>query len=201
MTDAPAARRPIALAVLLIVGGLAGWIAAFALTLEKIAILENPDAPLACDLSILIQCGKNLGQWQGEVFFGVPNPLWGLGGFVAPIAVGVALLAGARFARWFWIAFNVGLAGALAFVIWLIGQSLFAIFTLCPWCMVVWVATIPMFWAVTLRNLSNGTIPVPEGARRFFAGAYEWVPLITLGSYLVIAILAQWRLDVLGSLF
>ena len=64
--------------------------------------------------------------------------------------VGVAILAGARFARWFWWLFELGVAGAFVFVIWLIGQSIFVLGTLCPWCMVTWVVTIPTFYAVTL---------------------------------------------------
>ena len=79
------------------------------------------------------------------------------------IAVGVGLLAGARFARWFWIAFNLGIAGALAFVIWLIGQSIFVLGTLCPWCMLVWIVTIPLFWVVTFRNLARGRLRRERG--------------------------------------
>jgi hypothetical protein len=65
----------------------------------------------------------------------------------------------------------------------------------------VWTVTIPMFWAVTLYNLTSGNIPAGAGARRFSRAAYSWVPLITLLSYVVIAILAQVRLDVVGMLF
>jgi uncharacterized membrane protein len=189
-----------ALAVFLIIFGVVGWISAFALTLDKFALLEDPDAVLGCNFNPLVQCGENLNSPEGAVFFGVPNPLWGLGGFVAPIAVGVAVLAGARFARWFWIAFNVGVAGALAFVIWLITQSIFKIGTLCPWCMAVWSVTIPMFLMVTLYSLKSGVIPLPDRLRRFSEAAYSWIPAITIAAYLLIAVLAQLRLDVLQFL-
>ncbi len=96
MTDVVTARRPIALAILLIVTGAVAWYSAFALTLDKIAVLINPAADLDCNFSVIVQCGANLGSWQGEIL-GFPNPLIGVAGFVAPIAVGVALLAGARF--------------------------------------------------------------------------------------------------------
>ena len=33
---------------------------------------------------------------------------------IAPIVVGASLLAGARFARWYWVVFNLGVAGAIA---------------------------------------------------------------------------------------
>lgn len=198
MTDAQTAPRPPwILAIFLTVAGAAGWWAAFNLTLDKFAVLKNPDAALSCNLSVLVSCGKNLSSAQGSAF-GFPNPLIGLGGFAAVIAVGVGLLAGARFAAWFWIAFNIGIAGALAFVIWLIGTSLFALGTLCPWCMLVWSATIPLFWVVTLRNLRDGIYG--EGARTAGRVLMPWVIPITIGSYLVVAVLAQLVLDVIHHL-
>jgi uncharacterized membrane protein len=191
------ARRPWALAIFLIVVGVLGWWAAFSLTLDKFTVLENPGADLDCNISVLVQCGVNLNAPQGSAF-GFPNPLLGLGGFVAPIAVGVGLLAGARFARWFWIAFNVGIAGALAFVIWLIGQSIYVLGTLCPWCMLVWTVTIPLFWVVTLRNARDGAFG--NGLARVGTALLPWVVPITVVCYLVIALLAQVQLDVIRSL-
>lgn len=187
------------LPLFLILAGFIGFWASWELTIAKFQTLTDPSGKLGCDFSVLVQCGRNLESWQGSVF-GFPNPLLGLGGFVAPIAVGVGMLAGASFAHWFWMLFNLGVAGALAFVCWLIAQSIFVLGTLCPWCMVVWSVTIPLFWAVTLYNLSTGTIPFGARAKRFFAAAYGWVPLITIASYLLVAALAQVRLDLVGNL-
>ena len=192
-----AQRTPWPMAVFLIVTGAVGWFAAFMLTLDKFALLENPDADLDCNFSVLVQCGLNLGSAQGSAF-GFPNPLIGLGGFVAPIAVGVALLAGARFANWFWIAFNLGVAGAFAFVIWLISQSIFVLGVLCPWCMVVWSITIPMFWVVTLRNARDGVFG--ERLRNVGRTLLMWVVPITVVCYLTVALLAQVQLDVFRRL-
>ena len=199
MSDTQVSKRPFALAIFLVVAGVIGWYAAFALTVEKFVTLTNPTAALGCDFSVLVQCRANLESWQGSLF-GFPNPIIGLAAWVAPIVVGVALLAGARFSRWFWVLFNLGVVAALAFVIWLIGQSIFALATLCPWCMATWAVTIPLFWAVTLYNLREGNIPAPSGLRRAAAALYGWVPAITIGCYLVIAVIAQLRLDVLASL-
>lgn len=197
MTDAPAARRPLTLAILLIVTGALGWWASFALTIDKIAVLMNPEADLDCNISVVVQCGKNLDSWQGAIL-GFPNPILGLGGFVAPIAVGVALLAGASFARWFWITFNVGVLAAFLFTIWLPYESIFELGTLCPWCLLVWSIMIPMFWTLTLHNAREGVF----GARLMPLGArlYPWVPAITVLGYLIILITAQVRLDVLSTL-
>jgi uncharacterized membrane protein len=194
-----AAQRPTVLAIALIVFGVIGWIAAFVLTVEKFALLADPQADISCDLSPLVQCSKNLVSWQGELF-GFPNPVLGLSGWIAPIVVGAALLSGARFNRWFWLLFNVGVAGAMALVIFLISQSIFVLGTLCPWCMVTWTVTIPTFLAVTLRNLSVGVIPGGERARRIGTALYGWVPAISFIAYILIAVLAQVRLDVLGRI-
>jgi uncharacterized membrane protein len=192
-------KRPIGLSVFLIVAGALGLWAAFSLTLDKFEVLLNPNAKLSCSISPLVECATNLKSHQGSAF-GFPNPLIGLMGFVTPIAVGVAILAGARFARWFWIIFNIGIAGALAFVIWLIVQSIYVLGTLCVWCMLVWAMTIPMFLLVTVYNLKIGNIPIPAGGRRFFARAYGWMPLLTFVLYVVIFLLAQTWLDVVHRL-
>lgn len=192
-------QRQVVLAIFLIVAGVIGWYAAFSLTVEKFELLINPAKTLSCDFSILVQCKANLSSWQGSLF-GFPNPIIGLGAWVAPIVVGAALLAGAKFDRWFWIAFNIGVAGGFAFIIWLSSQSIFVLGTLCPWCMVTWSVMIPVFWAVTLRNLGTGTIPVPARVQRFAKAAYGWVPAITIACYLVIALVAQAQLNVIAYL-
>ena len=191
--------RPVILGGFLILAGIIGFLAAWELSVDKVIAFVTPNARLSCDVSVLVQCTKNLLSPQGAVL-GFPNPLIGIGCWIAPIAVGIALLAGVRFRRWFWIAFNLGVVGAMVLVFWLIGQSILVLGTLCIWCMVTWSVTIPTFWAVTLYNLKSGNIPMPAAARRFFAAAYGWVPLLTVLSYVIIAMMAQLRLDVIHHL-
>lgn len=193
-------RRPVGLAIWLIIAGVIGWYAAFALTTERIHLLQDPTAQASCDFSVLVQCTANLGSWQGSVF-GFPNPILGLTGWMAPIVVGAAILAGARFARWFWITFWVGVAFAMAFVIWLISQSIFSLGTLCPWCMVTWSVTIPTFYALTLELLRNGSVTRSEKVQTVAASLTRWVPLMAILSYAIIILLAQIRLDALTSIF
>ncbi|CAN5323089.1 vitamin K epoxide reductase family protein [soil metagenome] len=188
----PGRTRETAFAITLIITGIIGWFAAFRLTIDKIELLIHPQAQLDCNFSLLVQCGKNLESWQGSVL-GFPNPLIGLGGFVAPIAVGVAVLAGAQFARWFWIAFNIGVAGAMAFVIWLMTQSIFELGTLCPYCMLTWSVVIPMFLVLTGRNARDGVFGA--GLRRAGTVFTQWVVTIDILSYVVVALIAQWRLE------
>jgi uncharacterized membrane protein len=194
MTRPLDAHRPTGLAVLLIVASVIGLWAAFALTLDKFALLAHPNAVLDCNFSVLVGCGKNLSSRQGSLL-GFPNPLLGLVGWTATLVVGVALLAGARFARWFWMLFTAGVAAALALVIFLITQSILVLHVLCPYCMITWSVTIPTFWAVTLFTLSSGVLSLPPRMRAWAATAYGWTPLLTVASYAAVAIFAQVELD------
>ncbi|WP_027478996.1 vitamin K epoxide reductase family protein [Gryllotalpicola ginsengisoli] len=200
MSDPRPARPPYALATWLIIAGLIGLWAAFRLTLDKFDVLENPKASLDCNYSVLVQCTANLQSHQGAVL-GFPNPLLGLGGWTATVAMGAIVWAvRGTIARWFWLLFNLGVVGALVLVIYLIHASVYDIHTLCPWCMLTWSVTIPTFWATTLYNLKSGTIPLPASVRAFFAAAYTWTPVITLVSYVVVAVLAQLELNWLSQL-
>lgn len=194
MPDSPRPARPLALAVFLVVAGGLGLLAAFELTMEKILTLSNPDYVPACNVGVLVGCSVNLGSDQGSVF-GFPNPLIGLMAWPVVITTGVALLAGARLARWYWIGLNVGVTGALAFVIWLIAQSIYVLDVLCPWCMLTWAVTIPVFWVVTLRNLREGVIPATEGVRRVAGVLMGWVAVITIACYAVVVLLAQAQMN------
>lgn len=199
MTQTRSRATPIGLAVFLVLAGLIGLVAAFALTIEKLNALASPGTAAGCDFSVLVQCTKNLESAQGSTF-GFPNPLIGIVGFSVVIVVGMGLLAGARYARWFWLTFNVGLLAALAFVAYLIQTSIYFLGTLCPWCMVVWSVTIPAFLAVTLYNAKSGAIPLPARLRRVLSEAYSWTPFITLLCFILVAVLAQLRLDVIRYL-
>ncbi|MFT2816091.1 vitamin K epoxide reductase family protein [Leifsonia sp. A12D58] len=199
MSETEPRTAPKGLAIFLIIAGAIGFAAAFALTIDKIHLLQDADAQLSCNFSVLIGCGTNLNSWQGSLF-GFPNPLIGIAAWSVVITIGMAILAGARFARWFWLGLNVGVIGAMAFVIWLISQSIYVLDILCPWCMVTWVVVIPLFFAVTLYNLKSGNIPAKESVRRLAAGWYSWIVLISVACYIVVAVLAQVQMDVLHRL-
>jgi uncharacterized membrane protein len=195
-TGAPPTRN-VPLGAAVIVFGIIGWWAAFALTADKVLLGLEPSADLGCNVSLLVQCGANLESWQGSVF-GFPNPLIGVVAWAAVMVVGCLILARTRLAPWFWIIFNVGVAAALAFVIWLISQSIFMLGTLCPWCMVTWAVTIPLFWTVTLHNVAEGRFG--DRTRRILGPAFGWVPAISIACYIIVGIIAQARLDLLNYL-
>ncbi len=182
--------------VLLVCAALGEW-AAGSLTMDKITTAVDPNAALDCNFSVIVQCSKNLGSAQGAAF-GFPNPILGLVCWAAPLVVAMALIAGARFANWFWWLFNVGHAFALGFCIWLMIQSIYVLGTLCIWCMLTWTVSILSFWVLTGHNLREGRFGGwGRGLGRFLG---TWWPLVTIASYLIVALIAQLRLDFLSTL-
>lgn len=194
MPDSPRGSRPIGSAIFLIIAGALGLLAAFELSLEKVLTLMDPTHVPNCNVGVLVGCSTNLESWQGSVF-GFPNPFIGLMAWPVVITIAVAILAGATFSRWFWIGLNIGVAGALVFVGWLIYQSIYVLDVLCPWCMLTWAVTIPTFWVVTLLNLREGHIPASARVRSLAAKWFAWIPLITIVCYAIVILLAQIQMN------
>ena len=96
--------------------------------------------------------------------------------------------------------YAIFVAGAFVFVHVLAYRSVFEYGSLCPWCMVIWLVTIPLFWTVLGWTLADGVWGGADGARRIGAVVLSWLPLVVVLDYLVIAVAAQLRLDVIGSL-
>lgn len=171
------------LAAVLIVAGSVGWIASTALLIERLRALQNPQLALSCDLSPFVSCGALFDRWQASLL-GFPNPILGVAGFIAPIVVGLGMLAGARFASWFWRLVIAGHFGAWVFVGWLFVQSTYVIGVLCPYCLVVWAATIPLWWTSLIISMADGHF----GRRVQTRGSQlmPFVPVLVLANYAVI---------------
>lgn len=191
-TSSPARR--ITFAVFSMLAGVVGWIASFELLTEYIKTLQNPDYVPNCSVSLLVTCGPNMGSWQGSLF-GFSNPIIGVTAFAAPVFVGAAVLAGARFRAWFWQLYQLGLLGGFVFVCWLQYQSIFELGTLCPWCMVAWAVMIPLWWITLPWPYASGEAPVSPGVQRFARGISSWIWVIVLLNVLIVAAVAQFQLD------
>lgn len=139
---------------LFVLGGIA-FVAAFALAVERIQLLIDPSYVPSCSLNPVLSCGSVMVTEQASVF-GIPNPLIGVAALPVVVATGAALLAGARMARWYWVGLQLGVLFGLVSVSWLVFQSLYRIGALCPYCMVVWAAVVPIVVSVTAYNLARG---------------------------------------------
>lgn len=186
------------IAVFWIVAGVLGWVVSFLLYHEYIGQLTGGDALISCDISPIVTCGPNLLAPGGNLL-GFSNSIIGIVLFTGPIFAGASSLASrAGMQKWYWRTYAVFVAGAFVFVHVLAYRSVFEYGSLCPWCMVIWLVTIPLFWTVAGWTLRAGVWgSAGHGAGRIIL---SWLPLIVIVDYLVIAVAAQLRLDVIGSL-
>ena len=122
------------------------------LSVEKLRSVADPDYVASCSINPILSCGSVMSSPQAEVF-GIPHPFLGLVVFGALIAFGILLIAGGSFARWIWlVASSVALLGFLGMQ-YLVYQSIFEIKALCPWCMVVWVVSAPVFVGIGVYTI------------------------------------------------
>ncbi|MFJ9213705.1 membrane protein [Streptomyces sp. L-9-10] len=179
-----------AFALLLVITGAAGLLAAWVITLDKFKLLEDPGFTPGCSLNPVVSCGNIMKSDQASAF-GFPNPMLGLVTYAVVIFIGVGLLAGARYRNWFWLGLNAGTLFGVGFCTWLQYQSLYTISSLCLWCCLAWVATILMFWYVTSHNIREGVLPAPSWLRGFL-GEFTWVlPVLHIG-IIGMLILTRW---------
>lgn len=169
--------------IFVVITALIAFTASAILVLERLALYKNPDYVTSCDFSPWVSCGTVMKSWQAALF-GFPNPLLGIVGFAIVLTVGMALLAGAKFAKWYWVCFQVGITLAMVFVVWLWSQALYDINALCLYCMVVWSMMIPLFIHTTARNIIHGVIPAGAKSKKFVA---EWAWVITTVLLLITA--------------
>ncbi|MGV9645268.1 vitamin K epoxide reductase family protein [Streptomyces sp. NPDC003514] len=180
--------RPYAL--LLVLCGAAGLLASWVITLDEFKLLEDPDFTPGCSLNPVLSCGSVMRSDQAQVF-GFPNPMLGLVTYGVVVCVGVSLLAGAAFPRWYWLTFAAGCLFGVGFVSWLQFESLYRINALCLWCCLAWIATITLFWYVTSFVVRAGLLPAPAPVRSFLAD-FTWVlPVLHLG-VIGMLILTRW---------
>jgi len=176
---------------ILVVSGIIGIFASIELIIQKIAVLSDPDFVPNCDINPILSCGSVISTEQASLF-GFPNPVLGVIGFTIVIMFGALLFTGVELPRLMWLGLNFGALAGMIFVIWLVSQSLYVIGALCPWCMVVWAVTIPIFWQITTDNLASNRLSLGKGVSEIIV-TLKWI--LIAGSYLIIMalIFVRWQ--------
>ncbi|KLN33911.1 MULTISPECIES: vitamin K epoxide reductase family protein [Cellulosimicrobium] len=154
---------------LLVVLGAIGLAGSAALAIEKFLKLADPNHVPSCSLNALLDCGDAMDSWQGSLL-GFPNPLLGIAAFPVVITTGVVLLAGARLPRWYWLALLGGTTLGMGLIVFLIWTTMYEISAMCPYCMVVWFAMLPLFWYQVVHAVQEGYLPAGDGVRRTLVG-------------------------------
>lgn len=172
-------------------GGLIGFIAAVVLLIERIKLAQDSAYVPSCSINPVLSCGSVMETAQAALL-GFPNPIIGVAAFPVVVTTGVAILAGARLAGWYWLGLQIGVTAALALVSWLAFQSIYRIGALCPYCMVVWSVVIPIFWYVTLRNLAEGALGQRLRGSPATTFLREWhAPLLLVPFLVLLALITQ----------
>ncbi|WP_024816907.1 vitamin K epoxide reductase family protein [Arthrobacter sp. 31Y] len=169
----PTTARDKPFAILLLITGVIGWLASGALVLEKLEVLKDPNHVTVCDVNPFVSCGAVMQTPQSSVF-GFPNMFIGIVAFAVIITTAMGILAGAKYSRGYWLGLQAGVTLGFAFVVWLWSQALYVIHVLCPFCMVVWSAMIPLFVWVTIRNVTSGVIKAPPAVVKLLSGS-GWI--------------------------
>lgn len=151
---------------LLLIAGMIAVIASIMLSIEVFDRLKNPHFVPICNLNPILSCTNVADSPQAHTF-GFPNYFIGIAGYAAVAAIGTAMLAGAKFKRWFWRLVEAGLVFAIAFLTYLQFQTIYRIGALCIFCMIVWAMTIPTFWYVTLYNFREGHLSFGGRGQKF----------------------------------
>ena len=158
----------------ILIAGVIGLLSSITLLIEKIALLKDPTYVPSCSINPVVSCGPVINTPQASVF-GPPNPMFGVIGFTVVVVTGVLAIAKVPLPRWFWVGLTVGVGVAVGFVHWLKYQTLYQIGALCPFCMVVWAVTIPLFVVVAPLALQ------PLAGNRVARLLYNWRwPLVVL---------------------
>ena len=176
----------------MLVGALLSLTAAFVLSVEAIQLAKNPNAVLSCNLNAVISCGV-VNSHPSAFFFGFPNSFLGLLAEPVVITVAIAGLAGVRFPRAFLFAAQIGYTLGLALALWLFHMSYDVIGALCPWCLLVTLTTLFVWFAMTRYNIREGNLYLPkrasEVAKQFVARDYDKLvlfSLVALGAALIV---------------
>ena len=183
MTPSPVKALPF----ILIGAGLIGILASLVLTYDTLQIMQNPSYVPPCNINPILSCGSVMRTEQASLL-GIPNSILGLIAFSALATFGFMLAGGAQLKRWVWqLTLGVATIGVLI-MHYLFLQAIFVLGTICPWCFVVWMITIPTFWYITLYTVQAGSVTLPATIRRFVLKYHR--DILILWYVLILGILA-----------
>ena len=175
MTPAPTAaagrRNRWVYTTMLLAAG-ASLVASLVLSIDAVELASNPDAALACNINAVISCGTVARSWQAHLF-GFPNAFLGLICEPVVITIAVAGLGGVRFPRWFMLGAQTIYTLGLIFAYWLFYEALTTIGALCPWCLLITVATTLVWVELTRVNLRDRVLPLGESGHRLVAAGLD----------------------------
>lgn len=142
--------------IVLLFASILALLASFELSIDKLRLLEDPEAGLSCSINAVLNCASVMKTPQASLF-GFPNSFLGLMSYPIFLFVAVALLTGVRFNKTVLRLLFAGSLSAALFALWLYFDSVYVIQILCPWCLLTTTTTLIIFAVLTrLMILENG---------------------------------------------
>jgi uncharacterized membrane protein len=104
---------------------------------ERVALAENADADLLCDINGTFSCGNVLTAWQSSVFGPIPNAAIGLSVFALTLGIAGSGLLGSALSKATWGVATFFAGFMAAFTVWFLAQTAFVIGQVCLYCLVI----------------------------------------------------------------
>lgn len=155
----------------MLIGSVLSLLAAFVLSVEAVELAKNPNADLPCSINIVLNCATVNNHPTGTLL-GFPNSFIGMVAEPVVITVAIAGLAGISFPRRFMFAAQIGYTLGLAFALTLFYISFSIIQALCPWCLLVTLTTILVWFAITRYNIRENNLYLPKKTQKRL---YAWI--------------------------
>ena len=179
----------------MLIGSLLSLLAAFVLSVEALQLAKNPDANLSCSVNIVLNCATVAKHPSAEML-GFPNSFIGMMAEPVVITVAIAGLAGIKFPRRFMRWAQAGYTVGLAYALYLFGISFFVIQALCPWCLLVTLTTILVWFSITRYNIREKNLPLSKSLQHklseFTKKDYDKVVMLGVIALLVAAIILKY---------
>jgi len=150
----------------MLAGSAIGMVAAFLQTTEKITLLKNKDAILACDLNSVFSCTNVLNAWQSSVF-GFPNSLMCMVLFTIFASMALAGISGGVIPPKLRLTIQGLSLFTLAFALWFLVESIYVINALCILCIFCFGGLLLVNWGWLRINAAD--LPIGERGRAFIA--------------------------------
>jgi len=182
-------RRQYSAGMSLLIGSTLGLLASFVLSIESLVLAKNSQAVLSCDLNSALSCSAVAHHWSAAIF-GFPNSFIGMITLPVMVTIAVALLAGAKFPKWFMQCAQVGVIAGLLFAFWMFGMSYLVIGALCPWCLTLDLGMILIFFGMTRYNVLVKNIP-GKTLGKFVDRGYDMLFAAVLVVLAMMAIIAK----------
>lgn len=180
--------------ILLSIGAGIGLLASFLQTLEKLALLDNKNAQLVCDINSAFSCSTVLSAPQSSLF-GFPNSLICIIVFTTFLVTGLVGLTGGSVGKGMKKVL-LGLAiFMLLFALWFLYTSTFVIGSICIFCLFCFSGLLLVNDAIW--HLAIDGVQLPQWLRSATAKHFDIVLLVILA--MVVICMVAIRFYISGS--